>query len=224
MIQMSKKMKWICGIGATVLVVGLLSMCGGGSEEKSSSTLSSEHQNESREMAASTLKLKGTHASLFKIEAPYRLSLVQTPEDGWQVRAKINFTKAKDFDNKSYQPTLESCHVSFIDDYDVELASAEYNETDFSTLLVKEIGESEEISFHTWRYKRMSHEEAKNIYDKVRGVIISDMALEKIKKEDAKKSATQSILEDDEMQDLKEAAETAGKLLEVEKDLLDALF
>ena len=70
----------------------------------------------------------------------------------------------------------------------------------------------------------MSYAEAKKIYDAVRGVIISDMALEEVKKEDAKKSATESLFEDEEMQELKEAAETAGKLLEAEKSLLDALF
>ena len=38
------------------------------------------------------------------------------------------------------------------------------------------------------------------------------------------KSATQSIMENQDIQDLKDAAETAGKLLEAEKGLLDALL
>ncbi len=219
---MSKKMKWICGIGAVVLIAALLSMCGG-SDEKSSAS-SEQHQNESREMAVSTLKLKGSHASVFKVEEPYRLSLVKTPEDEWQVRVKINFAKAKSFDEKKYQPALESCHVSFIDDFDVELTSADYNLTDFNTLLVKEIGESEDISFHTWSYRHLSHADAKKIYDAVSGVIISNIALKELKKEDTVKKATKSILEDDDMKDLKDAAESAEKILEAEKKLLDALL
>lgn len=222
MIQMSKKMKWICGIGALVLVAALCSMCGG-SDGKSSDS-NEQHQNESREMAATTLKLKGTHASLFKVDEPYRLSLVKTPEDEWQVRLKINFAKAKSFDEKKYQPALESCHVSFIDDFDVELTTAEYNLKDFNTLLVKEIGESEDISFHTWSYRHLSHADAKKIYDAVCGVVISNIELEELKKEDAVKKTTKSILEDDDMKDLKDAAESAEKILEAEKKLLDALF
>lgn len=222
MIQMSKKMKWICGIGAVVLIAALFSMCGG-SDDKSSDS-KEQHQNESREMAASTLKLKGTHASLFSVVEPYRLSLVQTPEGDWQVRAKINFGKAKNFDELRYQSSLDRCHISFIDDYDVELAAADYNNTDFNTLLVKEIGESEDISCYTYSYKHLSHPNAKKIYDAVKGIIISNIALEEIKKEDVIKSATKSIIEDEDVKELKDAAETAGKLLEAEKNLLDALF
>ena len=47
--------------------------------------------------------------------------------------------------------------------------------------------------------------------------------LEPLKKESLK-SATQSIMDDEDIQDLKDAAETAGKLLEAEKELLNALF
>ena len=105
---MSKKMKWVCTIGATVLLTALLSMCSGGSDKKSSN--SDENQsNESRKMEVSTLKLKGPHASLIKVEEPYVLSLVKTPDEGWQVRVKINFVKAKEFDGKRYQPQLHCC-------------------------------------------------------------------------------------------------------------------
>lgn len=223
MIQMSKKMKWVCGIGAVVLLAILLSMCGGGSDNKSSD--SNENQsNESRKMEVSTLKLKGPHASLFKVEEPYVLSLVKTPDEGWQVRVKINFVKSKDFDSKRYQPVLHCCRdIAYLDDFDVELQKGQYRYEDFSTLLVKEVGESEEITLKPFSWDKMSYSSAKKIYDGVRNVAIYEMELEPIKKDDPKKKTSNSILEDDDLRDIKDAAETAGKILEAEKGLLDAL-
>ena len=50
------------------------------------------------------------------------------------------------------------------------------------------------------------------------------MDLDAVEKNNALLDATKSILEDDDVKELKDAAETAGKLLEAEKELLDALF
>ena len=69
----------------------------------------------------------------------------------------------------------------------------------------------------------MSYETAKEIFDKTVAVEISGLELKPLKKESIK-SATESLYDDQDMQDLKDAAETAGKLLEAEKSLLDALF
>jgi len=223
MIQMSKKMKWVCTIGAAVLLTALLSMCSGGSDKKSSG--SDENQsNESRKMEVSTLKLKGPHASLFKVEEPYVLSLVKTPDEGWQVRVKINFVKAKEFDGKRYQPQLHCCRdIAYLDDFDVELQKGQYRYEDFSTLLVKEVGESEEITLKPFSWDKMSYSSAKKIYDGVRNVVIYEMELEPVKQESAKKKSSSSVFEDDDLKDIKDAAETASKLLEAEKGLLDAL-
>lgn len=223
MIQMSKKMKWICGIGAAVLLTALLSMCSGGSDKKSSN--SDENQsNESRKMEVSTLKLKGPHSSLFKVEEPYVLSLVKTPDEGWQVRVKINFVKAKEYDSKRYQPQLHCCRdIAYLDDFDVELQKGQYRYEDFSTLLVKEVGESEEITLKPFSWDKMSYSSAKKIYDGVHSVVIYEMELEPVKLESAKKKSSSSVFEDDDLKDIKDAAETASKILEAEKDLLDAL-
>ncbi len=224
MIQMSKKMKWICGIGAFVLIAVLLSMCGGGSGDKSTAS-NEQQQNESREMAASTLKLKGSHASLFKVEEPYLLRLVKTPDKGWQVRAKINFVKVKEIDAKRYQLKMDCCpRMAYIDDYDVELQEGQLSSDYFNTLCAKEVGEPEELVLQPFSWDNMSYTDAKKIYDATRSVIITDMDLQEIKKEDIIQNATKSIVEDDDIKELKDAAETAGKLLEAEKDLLDALF
>lgn len=219
MIQMSKKMKWICGIGAFVLVAALLSMCGGSGEKSSASE--EQQQNESREMAASTLKLKGSHASLFKVEEPYLLRLVKTQDKGWQVRVKINFVKVKDIDTKSYQQQLKCCpEMAYMDDCDVELQEGQLSSDYFNTLCAKEVGEPEEIILQPFSWDPMSYEAAKKIYDATKYVIITDMELEKVQKE----GKSSSVFDDDDMQDVKDAAEKAGKILEAEKDLLDALF
>jgi hypothetical protein len=68
----------------------------------------------------------------------------------------------------------------------------------------------------------MGYERAKEIFDNTVAVEISGLELEPLKKESLK-SATQSIMEDEDIQEIKDAAETAGKLLEAEKDLLNAL-
>lgn len=222
MIQLSKKTKWVCGIGAAVLLTALLSMCSGGSKKSSGSD--ENQSNESRKMEVSTLKLKGPHASLFKVDEPYVLSLVNTPDEGWQVRVKINFVKAKDFDSKRYQPVLHCCrNIAYLDDFDVELQKGQYRYEDFSTLLVKEVGESEEITLKPFCWDKMSYSSAKKIYDGVRNVVIYEMELEAAKKEDTRKKSSQSIFDDDDLKDVKDAAETASKLLEAEKGLLDAL-
>lgn len=218
MIQISKKMKWIGGIGAVAVVAVLLSMCGGSGDKSSSSK--EQQQNESREMAASTLKMKGSHASLFKVEEPYLLRLVNTSDKGWQVRAKINFVKVKDIDTKLYQLKMKCCpEMSYIDDYDVELQEGQLSSDYFNTLCAKEVGEPEELVLQPFRWDPMSYDDAKKIFDNTRSIIITDMDLEKLKKEQIK-----SVLEDDDVKELKDAAETAGKILEAEKNLLDALF
>ena len=69
----------------------------------------------------------------------------------------------------------------------------------------------------------MSYSSAKKIYDGVRNVVIYEMELEPIKKDEPQKKSSKSILEDDDLKDVKDAAETASKILEAEKGLLDAL-
>ena len=49
------------------------------------------------------------------------------------------------------------------------------------------------------------------------------MELEAVKKESAQKKSSSSVFEDDDLKDIKDAAETASKILEAEKGLLDAL-
>lgn len=211
----------------------MLCACGGSSSKSSESD--EQHENESREMAVSTLKLKGTHASLFKVEEPYLLRLAKTPDEGWQVLVKINFIKAKEVDTNAYQTSLQCCHeMAYLDDSDVELMKDQYPYEDFSTLLVKEVGESEEIILKPFSFEEMSYEQAKKIYDAVSTVAIYDMELEEVEKDEdvssdpslksTLKDAVDDAMDDDDMQDLKEAAETAGKILEAEKDLINALL
>ena len=97
------------------------------------------------------------------------------------------------------------------------------NSSDWETLIQEDEESELSISGNTWSYKHMEYERAKEIFDNTVAVEISGLELEPLKKESLK-SATQSIMDDEEVQDLKDAAETAGKLLEAEKELLNALF
>lgn len=199
-----------------IVCAATLCACGGSGSEKTD-----EPQNESREMAASTLKLKGTHASWFKVEEPYLLRLVKIPDSGWQVRVKINFVKVKEIDTKRYQPQFKCCpDIAYIDDCDVEVQEGQLSSDYFNSLCAKEIGEPEELILQPFCWKEMTYENAKKIYDATVSVVITDMDLDEVKKQNGVKK---DILNDD-VKELKDAAETAGKILEAEKNLLDALF
>ena len=204
-----------------MLCAAVLCACGGSSKPAQSDE---NQSNESREMAASTLKLKGSHASFFKVEEPYLLRLVKTPDKGWQVRVKINFIKVKEIDPKRYQQEIACCpEMAYMDDCDVELQEGQLSSNYFSSLCAKEVGEPEELILEPFCWNPISYEDAKKVYDGISYVVITDLDLEELKKEDALKSATEAVLNDENLQDVKNAAETAGKLLEAEKGLLDAL-
>ncbi|MBR6354546.1 MAG: hypothetical protein IKS01_02065, partial [Paludibacteraceae bacterium] len=114
--------------------------------------------------------------------------------------------------------------MAYMDDCDDELQEGQLSSDYFNTLCAQEVGEPEEIILQPFNWDPMSYEAAKKIYDATRYVVITDMDLDAVEKNNALLDATKSILEDDDVQELQDAAETAGKLLEAEKELLDALF
>jgi hypothetical protein len=125
--------------------------------------------------------------------------------------------------SENFERELECPYGKLLNSSDVELESLEMNGSDWETLLQEDEEAELTTSGKTWSYKDMSYETAKEIFDNTVAVEISGLELKPLKKESLK-SATQSIMEDQDIQDLKDAAETAGKLLEAEKDLLNALF
>ena len=180
-----------------------------------------KEENESREMEPSTLKLKGSHASWFKVEKPYLLRLVKTEDKGWQVRVKVSLVKIKKIDTKRYLQELECCpEIAYIDDDDVELQDGQLSSDYFSTLCVKEINESEELVIQPFSWHSMKYAEAKKIYDNLTNVVITDIKFEEIKKSTSSSSSS-SIWDDDDLDDIVEQYERALDAAERALDMLD---
>ena len=193
----------------------VLCACGGSSKPQPTE--------ESKTLAASSLVLKGKHAKLFRLaDDSYKVSLVNT-NDGWQVLVKMtlanNSTYEQIKDKKNYEPELTSVYGKLLSSSDAEVETLDMDTEDFKNLIAEEVDEQAVVSGHTYSYHHFSYENAKALYDKTEAVELSGIELEKVKKE-GKKS---SIFDDDDLQDVKDAAETASKLLEAEKGLLDAL-
>ena len=216
---MKKSTKWILGIVAAIIVISIASTCGNDTDKKQENT---QHQNESRKIEASSIKLKGTHASWFKVEDPVQISLVKTTDKGWEVRAKITFIKTKEIDTKKYQAQLQCCqNIDFIDDFDVELITGQYSYEEFNTLHAKQVGESETITLKPFQWEGMSYENAKNIYDKLCGVVINGIEFETV--EESTTPTSTSIFEDEDLKEVKKAADDMKEILEAEAELINAL-
>ena len=216
---MKKSTKWIIGIVAAIIAISIISTCGNNTDKKQETT---QHQNESRKIDAAFLKLKGTHASWFNVEDSLQISLVETTDKGWEVRAKITFIKTKEIDTKKYQAQLQCCQdIDFTDDFDVELISGQYSYEEFNTLHAKSVGESETITLKPFQWEGMSYEKAKNIYDKLCGVVINGIEFEKA--EESTSSTSTSIFEDEELEEVKKAADDMKEILEAEAELINAL-
>ena len=198
--------------------VSLLCACGGSSPKPTE---------ESKSLPASSLILKGKHAKLFKLAGDtYNVNLVKVNDD-WQVRIKMTIATNTPFENiknsENFEREIEGPYGKLLNSSDVELESLEMNDSDWETLIQEDEESELAVSGNTWAYKHMKYERAKEIFDNTVAVEISGLELRPLKKESLK-SAAQSIMDDEDIQDLKDAAETAGKLLEAEKDLLNALF
>lgn len=201
-----------------VACVSLLCACGGSSLKPTE---------ESKSLPASSLILKGKHAKLFKLAGDtYNVNLVKV-NDSWQVRVKMTIATNTPFEeiknSSNFERELKGPYGKLLNSSDVELESLEMNDSDWETLIQEDEESELSVSGNTWSYKHLEYERAKEIFDNTVAVEISGLELEPLKKESLK-SATQSIMDDEDVQDLKDAAETAGKLLEAEKELLNALF
>ena len=201
-----------------VACVSLLCACGGSSPKPTE---------ESKSLPASSLILKGKHAKLFKLAGDtYNVNLVKVNDD-WQVRIKMTIATNTPFENiknsENFEREIEGPYGKLLNSSDVELESLEMNDSDWEALLQEDEESELAVSGNTWAYKNLEYERAKEIFDNTVAVEISGLELEPLKKESLK-SAAQSIMDDEDVQDLKDAAETAGKLLEAEKELLNALF
>ena len=202
--------------------VAVLCACGGSSSQSEEKSKPAE---ESKTLPASSLILKGKHAKLFKLAGPdFKVNLVKAADD-WQVRVKMTiatntpFNQIKDY--TKYEREISGPYAKLLNSSDVELENLDMNGSDWDTLLQEDEESEVTVSGKTYEYKRMSYEAAKELFDNTVAVEISGLELEQVKEP----SATQSLLGDDEdLQDLKDATESAAKLLEAEKELMKALF
>jgi hypothetical protein len=129
------------------------------------------------------------------------------------------FNKIKDY--TKYEREISGPYAKLLNSSDVELENLDMNGSDWDTLLQEDEEAEVTVSGKTYEYKHMSYEAAKELFDNTVAVEISGLELEQAKEP----SATQSLLGDDEdLQDLKDATESAAKLLEAEKELMKALF
>jgi hypothetical protein len=120
-----------------------------------------------------------------------------------------------------YEREISGPYAKLLNSSDVELENLDMNGSEWDTLLQEDEEAEVTVSGKTYEYKYMSYEAAKELFDNTVAVEISGLELEQAKTP----SATQSILGDDEdLQDLKDATESATKLLEAEKELMKALF
>ena len=202
--------------------VAVLCACGGSSSQSEEKSKPAE---ESKTLPASSLILKGKHAKLFKLAGPdFKVNLVKVADD-WQVRVKMTiatntpFNQIKDY--TKYEREISGPYAKLLNSSDVELENLDMNGSDWDTLLQEDEEAEVTVSGKTYEYKHMSYEAAKELFDNTVAVEISGLELEQAKEP----SATQSLLGDDEdLQDLKDATESAAKLLEAEKELMKALF
>ena len=182
---------------------------------------------ESKTLPASSLILKGKHAKLFKLSGDtYKVNLVQVDDD-WQVRVKMEIATNTPFEkiknSKNFDRELYGPYGQLLNSSDVELESLEMSDSDWETLLQEDEESKLVTSGSTWRYRHLDYQTAKEIFDNAVAVEISGLELKPMKEETLIKSATKSLFDDENIDDLKDAAETASKILEAEKSMLEAL-
>lgn len=196
----------------------MLSACGGSSKPQPTE--------ESKTLPASALVMKGKHAKLFRLaDENLKVSLVNA-NDGWQVMVKMtlanNSTYEQVKDKNNYEPELSSVYGKLLSSSDVELESLDMDTENFRNLIAEDADEQAVVSGHTYSYHHFSYEEAKAMYDKTAAVELSGIELKKATVESSL-SNLESVFDDDDLQDVKDAAKTANKILEAEKGILEAL-
>lgn len=192
------------------MCASMLYACGGKPE--------SQPTEESKNLASSSVVLKGKHANLFKVDGDdCKVSLVQVGGD-WQVRVKLTIANNKSYhqlSNKAkYQPEVANVRGQLLNAGDVELASLEVSTEEWNMLLAEDVDGQMEITLKTYAYQHYTYDQAKAMYDKVAGVELTNIELEKAK------SGSDESLFDDETQ---KAIKDVQQILEVEGQMLDAL-
>ena len=194
-----------------IACIATLSACGSSQPKE---------QEESKMLDASTIVLKGKHANMFCVPNSYRVSLVKT-DDGWQVRAKVTIKNKKTYnqlaDKKKYEREMIGIDGELLSSNDVELSSLDVSSEDWDMLLAEDdVNAQQEISMKTYSYEHYSYEKAKEIYDKVAAIQLSDIELQEA---DNERFLSEDIFDDD----TQDVLEDVQKILEAEGKMLNAL-
>lgn len=199
------------------MCASMLYACGGKSESQPTESQPTE---ESKNLASSSVVLKGKHANLFQVDGDAcKVSLVQVGGD-WQVRVKLTIANNKSYhqlSNKAkYQPEVANVRGQLLNAGDVELASLEVSTEEWNMLLAEDVDGQMEITLKTYGYHHYTYDQAKAIYDKVAGVELTNIELEEAK---AASDGVESVFDDE----TKKTINDVQQILEVEGQMLDAL-
>ena len=212
-----KKFTSFLSIAAMAALLIFCIGCGSRSGKKSGG----EPKEESKSLPVSSVTLKGKHANLFKpTGGKYTVSLVNT-NDGWEVRAKITIANKTPYDkikdNHKYECELESVLGYLLNSSDVEIESLDIDEDELDALLLGGVDDETTITCKTYGYHHFTYEQAKEIFDKTVGIIISDIELSE--SDDDDDDGKSKLFSDDAA----DAIDAAKDIIEVETDLLKAL-
>lgn len=196
---------------------------------------------ESKSLSTSTIELKGKHAKLFDVEGEtYNVTLAEVNGE-WQVRVKFTVSNLVSFDevkdNEKYLPELGYISIKLVTSSDAELESLSTDTDAWKILIEEEVGEEAVVSGHTWSSRSESYKEAKAIFDRTAGIVVSGIELKEAPKptERAEKPVAEEKTEraqkasDDDDDDAildketKKAIKDTKELLEAEGELLKTI-
>ncbi|MDD6782215.1 MAG: hypothetical protein PUD89_04710 [Bacteroidales bacterium] len=199
------------------MCASMLYACGGKPESQPTEEQPTE---ESKNLASSSVVLKGKHANLFQVDGDAcKVNLVQVNGD-WQVRVKMTIANKKSYNQLSnkaqYQPEVKKISGQLLNASDVEVSALEVPNEEWNMLLAEDVDGQMEITLKTYGYHHYTYEQAKAIYDKVAGVELTNIELEEAK---AASDGVESVFDDE----TKKTINDVQQILEVEGQMLDAL-
>ena len=199
------------------MCASMLYACGGKPESQPTEEQPTE---ESKNLASSSVVLKGKHANLFQVDGDAcKVNLVQVNGD-WQVRVKMTIANKKSYNQLSnkaqYQPEIKKIGGQLLNASDVEVSALEVPNEEWNMLLAEDVDGQMEITLKTYGYHHYTYEQAKAIYDKVAGVELTNIELEEAK---AASDGVESVFDDE----TKKTINDVQQILEVEGQMLDAL-
>ena len=216
-----------------LLFVCVSMLCACGSNDQSSKEQSNpQPQEEFKNIPASSVKLIGRHANLFKVDGDCcRLSLVKVDGD-WQVRLKMTITNKKPYsqlsDKAKYEQKFSHISGSLLNASEVELSSLDIPSEDWNMLVSGDIDDKLDITVKTWSFEHYSYAKAKEIFDNVVSAELRGFELDKAKDvsnnaANKSKSNSSGLFDDDLFDEGFEELEDVQELLELEMDMLNEL-